>query len=370
MGWPGEQLLIKMWESLEKIGIGLASPMQIKREGRARAEVRRFDLLMDAKVRGELDDVQGGRMMLDRRGRLLPAHTNAEQRAEPTLIPQGSDTSKFVDAALRMKALEASRQLLNLRQTAIYAEEEAERIGDRPVSDDPVDPDWLARWHDGAQNVSGEELQRIWARVLAGEIQNPGTYSLRTVEFLRTLSKHDAELIAEAARFRIERCLFTGAKFQGVLFFGGNLLPSFGMNIDKLLELETLGIITGVETQLSWTFDKRHNPSVQDRLSIALRCHNRAITIDHENPNTIIGLRGYKVTRTGMEVMSLGLFEPHPEYTLAIAREIKDHHPGTQVSVGDVVELPTGGYEVTNRTEIGAPIQAAVVDSAASAAAQ
>jgi hypothetical protein len=36
MGWPGEQILTKMWESLDKVGTGLATPGQIKREGRAR----------------------------------------------------------------------------------------------------------------------------------------------------------------------------------------------------------------------------------------------------------------------------------------------------------------------------------------------
>ena len=47
----GEQLLIKMWETLIKEGIGsLASPWQIKRQGRAHAEVRKEELLLLAQA--------------------------------------------------------------------------------------------------------------------------------------------------------------------------------------------------------------------------------------------------------------------------------------------------------------------------------
>ena len=32
--WPGEKLAIRLWETLERIGIGIFSPTQIRREGK------------------------------------------------------------------------------------------------------------------------------------------------------------------------------------------------------------------------------------------------------------------------------------------------------------------------------------------------
>ena len=57
--FPGEKLAIKIWETITEKGIGgLLSPWQIKREGRARAEVRRQELLLEQQARQELDKLR------------------------------------------------------------------------------------------------------------------------------------------------------------------------------------------------------------------------------------------------------------------------------------------------------------------------
>jgi hypothetical protein len=63
------------------------------------------------------------------------------------------------------------------------------------VSEEPVEPDWLSQFINQAQDVSDEDMQTIWGRILAGEVAEPGTYSLRTLAFLKMLRKKDAELI-------------------------------------------------------------------------------------------------------------------------------------------------------------------------------
>ena len=58
----GEELLIKLWETLTKDGIGsLASPWQIKREGKAHAEVRRVEMLMLAQAEVEAEQSKNPR---------------------------------------------------------------------------------------------------------------------------------------------------------------------------------------------------------------------------------------------------------------------------------------------------------------------
>lgn len=63
------------------------------------------------------------------------------------------------------------------------------------VNDVPVSPDWTARFFDACQDVSDEEMRSLWGKVLAGEVTEPGSYSLRTLHALQHLSK------AEAASF-------------------------------------------------------------------------------------------------------------------------------------------------------------------------
>lgn len=61
------------------------------------------------------------------------------------------------------------------------------------VSNDSVDEDWIQQYVSHAQDVSDSDMQIIWARILAGEVANPSSYSKRTLQFLKTLDKEEAE---------------------------------------------------------------------------------------------------------------------------------------------------------------------------------
>lgn len=66
--------------------------------------------------------------------------------------------------------------------------------GDSPnTSNDDADlnPDWLNRFTRFAEDVSNEELQKVWGRVLAGEIRKPNSFSISS---LRLLSELDADM--------------------------------------------------------------------------------------------------------------------------------------------------------------------------------
>ncbi len=64
-----------------------------------------------------------------------------------------------------------------------------------------VNDDWIANFFDKCRIVSDEEMQQIWAKVLAGEANSPGTYSKRTVNFLSSLDKADAVLFTKLCGF-------------------------------------------------------------------------------------------------------------------------------------------------------------------------
>ena len=52
-----------------------------------------------------------------------------------------------------------------------------------------------ARFFSSAQDVSTAELQKLWGKVLAGEVERPGTVPLRTLELLRNMTKAEADLL-------------------------------------------------------------------------------------------------------------------------------------------------------------------------------
>lgn len=59
-----------------------------------------------------------------------------------------------------------------------------------------VEPDmaWTASYSEAAQDISDEELQEMWAQVLAGQVERPGSTSIRALTVLRTLDQSTAIL--------------------------------------------------------------------------------------------------------------------------------------------------------------------------------
>lgn len=74
---------------------------------------------------------------------------------------------------------------------------------DETVAPEPPDDDWVTRFLKYAQDVSSEQMQGLWGRILAGEIRRPGTYSLRTLDFVRNMTKPEAELLQHVGKLAI-----------------------------------------------------------------------------------------------------------------------------------------------------------------------
>ena len=64
---------------------------------------------------------------------------------------------------------------------------------------DKVNSTWQRHWTEGASKVGidDEERRTWWARLLAGEIQQPESYSLRTLAVMDTLSTKEAKLFTK-----------------------------------------------------------------------------------------------------------------------------------------------------------------------------
>ena len=78
MEFPGEKLVIKLWETIADKGIGsLLKPWQIRREGRAFLDVRRDEMLALAQVEVDTASIRGGHQLLKATGELIDRHHRA-----------------------------------------------------------------------------------------------------------------------------------------------------------------------------------------------------------------------------------------------------------------------------------------------------
>ena len=226
LDWPGENLAIRIWATLERAGIGILLPGQLRREGKARAEVEYLQRLALAQAEKDAADLAAGRVTYDPgTGRVQPLGGRVEPKllsstAPPTetpdansppvlgSIPRLGSALDFGAGVARSVALREMRRAINLERIAQQSQSEADSMSAADVSDKEVHPDWVAKWRDGAQDVSDEDVQRLWARTLAGEVASPGRYSLRTLDFLRSVSKAEAELIAKIVPYVVSAFIY------------------------------------------------------------------------------------------------------------------------------------------------------------------
>lgn len=100
----------------------------------------------------------------------------------------------------RLNYQETKRQL-NIESIASFAAEELE--SQEAVTNEQLDEDWTTRFFRIAEDISNEEMQALWGKILAGEIKQPKSFSLRTLELVRNLTKEEADLYIKAANLAI-----------------------------------------------------------------------------------------------------------------------------------------------------------------------
>lgn len=99
-------------------------------------------------------------------------------------------------AERRRSELENRRQR-NIESIAVKAGKE---LPDQ-VSEEPVEEDWIYQFINYAQDIGNERMQQLWSRILAGEVAQPGSFSLRCLRVVADLQQEQANLFTKICSF-------------------------------------------------------------------------------------------------------------------------------------------------------------------------
>ena len=160
---------------------------------------------------------------------------------------------------------------------------------------DMVNSTWQKHWTEGASNVGidDEERRTWWANLLAGEIKQPETYSLRTLAVMDVLSIKEAKLFTKVCEYvwNAQNALLIlppdNSSFWTPDFSDRALLESAGLaKFDPLVGFSytTTEDVTGIEgvrrrQRLSMTFGRQtHIILGRHGEQVKLRCGPLALT--------------------------------------------------------------------------------------------
>ena len=233
------------------------------------------------------------------------------------------------------------QQERRLRNVQAIANAAAVELGDETVVDDAPDSDWVARFFDGAQEVSNADMQQLWARILAGEVRQPRTTSIRTLEILRNLDPRVAgtfqrfcsvaSACAVIGNIQLSSPLDPDTGFydpthnmllldQRVVVFGGNAasnaLQTYGLGFATLNVLNEYGLI--ISDYNSW-YDYRMcilQPNANPPTPFRLIHGGKTWILLPESTSFDGQLRfsGVALTSSGRELASVVEIEPNEQY--------------------------------------------------------
>lgn len=165
--------------------------------------------------------------------------TAAKANAEVELIDaQGKiDVRNLKSRAVLRIASAQQREQANIESIV----QEAAKQLPEDVSEKPVDQDWTAQFFEHCKNVGDEDMQRLWAQILAGEVASPKSYSLRTLSLVRLLTKDEANLFT---RF-CSTVWYFSERFEPVIYppLAGHPDIVEVVTFDELIQLDSAGLI-------------------------------------------------------------------------------------------------------------------------------
>ena len=176
--------------------------------------------------------------------------------------------SEYARTAVKKYGKKILREQVNLNKVSAAAINELEKSESDGSTDQSTDSneektisdDFLNSFEEEARQKDTKEMQLLFGRILAGEISQPGSYSIRAVKILGQLDQKVATLFKKLCSI----CTvleFPNSKYvikAKVLSLGGNAgtnaLSEYGLNFDQLNILNEYGLIDSHYNYLS-TYD-------------------------------------------------------------------------------------------------------------------
>ena len=259
---------------------------------------------------------------------ILRIRAEAQSRAREILVSKDIDTIGELSIAETISQRIVFQEQKRQANIASVVRKAAGQLGVKEVADDEPDHDWTARFFNEVQDVSSDEMQSLWANVLAGEVERAGSTSIRTLGILKNLNQATAHLF----RICCSACVFIAPDGMTLIdaripSLGGNAasnsLKDYNLDFDVLNRLNEHGLI--ISDYNSW-YDYKlcigsliNNPSRLIRIPFRFQDQYWILIPAGEHDfSKKFRLSGVALTRSGRELSSIVCLEKLNDFSQAL----------------------------------------------------
>ncbi len=219
-----------------------------------------------------------------------------------------------VEAGLVKASGDVERDELHARAARRFAEEETrkqinmETITEKAIplleeKSEPqsIDDDWMFSFFEKCRNTSDDEMQELWAKILAGEANRPGSYSKRTINSMSMFSKKDAEYVSILSGF----CCSLGFIEETPFYYGREpVYEKHQFDDEKRGHLESIGVVSLVRGNVVYDMGSLSIFPIKYHDEIWMLKPKRRIGSLFRKPNRFLSGK-LDLTEVGEEVISI-----------------------------------------------------------------
>ena len=182
---------------------------------------------------------------------------------------------------------------------------------------DQFNPEFRRRWISEASNVSDETLQDLWARLLAGELESPGSVSNDTMSIARDLNKECAEEFQTLCSAALHDLDGTPTIVLGCGNPGANSLQPYGLSYSVLMRLAHHRLISNDMNSYLGSIPPVVTVRQQELIWLLRRSDDtKRSDVDRQ-------FRGLLFTPAGKELFAVVQKLPNPAYTAAMLKTLE-----------------------------------------------
>ena len=209
------------------------------------------------------------------------------------------DTTDINNMMIRAQNRFLFQQLKKQQNIETVVDVAYQELADKPpVSDDPLDSDWISSFFDFIANISDDKMQTLWGKLLADEVVRPGSFSIRTLDTLRKLTHREVTLFEKIAPYILHCPANKHGSFDDYFLIAGEYLEKYGIEFPIIQQLNEAELISSYDISVGFSLAPNASQYVHG-MTKSLLCTNSS-----DAPITL-QKSAYILSNAGKELLSL-----------------------------------------------------------------
>lgn len=222
--------------------------------------------------------------------------------------------AKEINAKSEIKITKIQKQALSrILATETLRQENINRLSSNALSDIArsgkevdlsTDIDWIKKFFSFSQDISNEQMQNLWSKILSGQLINSGHFSYKTMSTLADMRKEEADLFSRLCSYVV---IIDGSRLVPLVFSDtsdDNKYNNGAFNFEELQFLVSIGLIH---------FDNFGGFGLTvTKKDFNIKCGNKFFVINTNEEKTTFGVGKVLLTKEGQELFSVVSVVPYP----------------------------------------------------------